>query len=196
MADYYNLAYYKDVAEPVRQSLRAFRRDVAAPRRQHHCRAGDALSGGRDERDHREASAALAICAEASRAVMDERDVGEGQRDSGERRVHAWHLGGRRSYLEPRRSRRRDDPADAQNGGRRSSASRSRRGHARARGADIGRHVSRRGVPAAGAKRRPRDVAGAGAVVAATRRSSVPATRHATRRACSASSHPTRARCA
>ena len=100
--------------EPLRESLRALGRDVATARRQRDRRAGDALSGGRDERDHSEAGAALTIRVEASRAGVDARHVGEGQRRGGKRRVPAGNVGDARSHVERLAiKRRRDDSADA-----------------------------------------------------------------------------------
>ena len=69
----------------------------------------------------------------------------------------------------PGDKRRGDDPADAPDGAGRPSASRSRRGHARPGRADPRGHVSRRRVPSAGARRRPRDVARSREVVEAAR---------------------------
>ena len=152
IADYYNLAYYKD-ADSLYVNL-YMPADVAWERPE-----GKVVVEQETQYPEAETSTLtikpakpVAIRVEAARAVMDARHDRPHQRRAGVRRVQARHLGDRRTHLEPWRSRRRDDPADAAHGSRRPSASRSRRRDARTGGPHPRRRLSLGDIPAAGAR--------------------------------------------
>ena len=151
MADYYNLVYYKDAGSlyvnlyvPSDVTWQRPDGDVVVEQETLYPEAETSVLTVKPARPS-------PIRAEAARAVVDARHVGEGEWRGGKCRVPAGNVGHDRSHVGAWRQGRGDDSADAAHGAGRSSAPRSRRGHARAGRADPRGHVSRRCVPPPGA---------------------------------------------
>ncbi len=147
IADYYNLAYYKDAGSLYVNLYLPSDVTWEARRRQGGRRTGNAVPGSRDERPDDQARARLGFRPEATRPVLDARHVGKGEWRGGECGVPAGDVGDTRAPVDGWRQGRGDDSADHADGTSRSPAPRPRRGHARAGRARPRGHVSRRCVP-------------------------------------------------